>query len=238
MSSPNAPIVPGAAKECGSGPPRERASARGRRFACAIGLIFFGGILALAAGFFWFIERVPTDEVALDRDADGIVVLTGGASRIADALELLAAGHGKRLLISGVHGTTKSGEIARLVPRYQKLFDCCVDLDHTATNTAGNAVETRRWVRQRNFHSLIVVTSSYHMPRTMAELARQLPDVALVPFPVVTEKMREEKWWVSVPTARLLVFEYLKYIVAQIRMRLPPSLGLAGLAGMHGDAKS
>ena len=33
-----------------------------------------------------------SSEVAPDRNADGIVVLTGGAFRINDALELLAAG--------------------------------------------------------------------------------------------------------------------------------------------------
>src|SRR5690606_27445497 len=139
------------------------------------------------------------------RDADGIVVLTGGASRIPDAIELLAAGHGRRLLITGVHRTTSSRELARLVPRYEQLLKCCVDLDHSAINTVGNAAETRRWVKDQRFTSVIVVTSSYHMPRSMAELGRQLPDVRLIAFPVVTEKMRDEAWWDSLPTARLLM---------------------------------
>ena len=52
---------------------------------------------------------MPATEIALNRNADGIVVMTGGASRISDAIELLAAGHGKRLLISGVHRTTIIG---------------------------------------------------------------------------------------------------------------------------------
>ena len=121
-------------------------------------------------------------EAAPARNADGIVVLTGAAFRISDALELLAAGHGKRLLITGVNPLTRSREIARLVPEHQRWFTCCVDLDHSATNTIGNAIETRRWVKARGFKSLIVVTSNFHMPRAMAELAHQLPDVTLVPF--------------------------------------------------------
>ncbi len=60
-----------------------------------------GGVL-LAAGFIWFLWAVPNDETPLTHDADGIVVLTGGASRINDAIELMAAGRGKRLLISGL----------------------------------------------------------------------------------------------------------------------------------------
>src|SRR5215470_17630251 len=113
----------------------------------------------ICVGFVWFVYHVPAEEVTLDRNADGIVVLTGGASRISDAIELLAAGRGKRLLISGVHRTTSTAEIARIMPRYQALVSCCVDLDHSAINTVGNAVETRRWVKDRGFSSLIVVTS-------------------------------------------------------------------------------
>jgi uncharacterized SAM-binding protein YcdF (DUF218 family) len=177
---------------------------------------------ALVAGFFWFANRIPDGEIALDRKADGIVVLTGGAARITDAIELLASGRGKRLLITGVNKTTNSLELARLVPEYQKLFSCCIDLDHSATNTIGNAVETRRWARGRNFHSLVVVTSSYHMPRAMVELAHQLPDVTLIPFPVVPEKRRGEPWWSSVPTTKVMILEYLKYIVVVVRTRLDP----------------
>ena len=200
------------------------------------------GVVGLAAlicgGFVWFIWHVPATEVALDRNADGIVVLTGGASRISDAIELLASGHGKRLLISGVHRTTSTAEIARINPRYEGLVSCCVDLDHSAINTTGNAIETRRWVNDRRFSSLIVVTSAYHMPRTMAELARQMPDIALVPFPVVTEKLRNEPWWSSGATARLILSEYTKYVVAQLRMSIEPAPALNDSAGGRLSSKS
>jgi uncharacterized SAM-binding protein YcdF (DUF218 family) len=185
-------------------------------------------VLVFAAGFFWFVGRVPEEEVVLDRNADGIVVLTGGAARINDAIELLASGRGKRLLISGVHPTTRSIELARLVPEYKRMFSCCIDLGHSAINTIGNAVETRRWVRDRGFHSLVVVTSSYHMPRAMAELAHQIPDVTLIPFPVVPESRRGEPWWSSAATTRLMVTEYLKYLVALVRTRLDSAAEVAG----------
>lgn len=189
------------------------------------------GAAAFAVGFVWFVTRIPHDEAVLDGNADGIVVLTGGASRIADAIELLAAGRGKRLLISGVNRTTTSGEIARLTPAFERYFDCCIDLDRSAVNTVGNAVETRRWAKDQGFRSLIVVTSSYHMPRSMAELSRQLPDVRLIAFPVVTDKLRPETMWTSPPALRLLVSEYVKYVLAQVRMRIEPAEAASGLAG-------
>jgi uncharacterized SAM-binding protein YcdF (DUF218 family) len=199
------------------------APARRRRRGLVLSLA--AGALALSAmlgaGFAWFATSVPADEIRLDRRADGIVVLTGGSSRIADAIELLASGHGQRLLITGVHYATRSGAISRLLPEHQYYMRCCVDLDHTATNTLGNAVQTRRWAQERGFRSLIVVTSNYHMPRAMAELGHQLPAIQLIPFPVVPEKLRGEPWWHGAK-ARLLLSEYVKYVYAMARMRLDP----------------
>jgi uncharacterized SAM-binding protein YcdF (DUF218 family) len=205
-------------------PVRRGLFARFRRKVVRIAAIIAGIVaIALPLGFLWFAAQVPTREVALDRNADGIVVLTGGASRINDAFELLASKRGRRLLITGVYPATNPGEISRMMPEYERLFSCCVDLDRSAVNTLGNAIATRRWTREQGFRSLIIVTSAYHMPRALAELGHQLPEVALVPFPVVTEKSRAEPWWSHVATAKLLVSEYLKYIVAVIRIRLNPS---------------
>lgn len=177
------------------------------------------GLALFVAGFLLFLWHVPDHEIALDRKADGIVVLTGGASRIEDAIELLASGRGQRLLITGVNRTTSQREISRLRPEHRKIFACCVDLDRSAVNTVGNATETRRWANERGFRSLIVVTSNYHMPRAMAELSHQLPDAALIAFPVVTEQSRPN--WSNGTTLRLFFLEYLKYTVAIVRMRLP-----------------
>jgi uncharacterized SAM-binding protein YcdF (DUF218 family) len=183
--------------------------------AVALGLVL--------AGFGWFLWRLPAEEIMLNRNADGIVVLTGGSSRVVDAIELLASGRGQRLLITGVHRATGTGELSRLAPEYQRVVRCCVDLDRTAVNTLGNAVETRRWTRARGFRSLIVVTSNYHMPRAIAELSHQLPNVSLIPFPVVSDKLRMEPWWSSATTTRLLFSEYVKYVAALVRMMIVPA---------------
>jgi uncharacterized SAM-binding protein YcdF (DUF218 family) len=209
-----------------------------RRLMRALLFVVLAVAMIFGGGFLWFIWHVPATETVLNRNADGIVVLTGGASRISDAIELLASGHGKRLLISGVHRTTSTAEIARINPRYEGLVSCCVDLDHSAINTTGNAIETRRWVNDRRFSSLIVVTSAYHMPRTMAELARQMPDVTLVPFPVVTEKLRNEPWWASGATARLILSEYTKFVVATLRMSLESAPVLTEGAGGRLSSRS
>jgi uncharacterized SAM-binding protein YcdF (DUF218 family) len=187
-------------------------------------ILSFCLVVALAGGigFVWFLSRVPIAEPTAPERADGIVALTGGASRVNDAVELLAFGYGRRLLITGVYPSTSPREIARHVPQYEDIFTCCVDLDRSAVNTLGNATEARRWAHGRGFRSLIVVTSAYHMPRAMAELRHQLPEVKLIPFPVVTEKMQDEQWWSDPATARLLLSEYAKFILAVARMWINP----------------
>jgi uncharacterized SAM-binding protein YcdF (DUF218 family) len=194
---------------------------RGRGYRAVLMGVALAAVL-VAADFLWFVHQMPVSEAAPARNADGIVALTGGPFRINDALDLLASGHGKRLLISGVNPTTRRGEIARLMPEHERWFTCCVDIDHSAT-TIGNAIETRQWVKSRGFQSLIVVTANFHIPRALVELEHELPDVMLVPYGVVSEKMRIEAWWENPETARLLFLEYLKYIVARVRPWLPSS---------------
>jgi uncharacterized SAM-binding protein YcdF (DUF218 family) len=176
--------------------------------------------IAVAIGFIGFLSQLRGVEVAPAGRADGIVVLTGGSSRVSDAMELLAGGYGKRLLISGVHPTSGASDISRSLPDNQQLLACCVDLDYSAVNTRSNAAETRRWAHERGFRSLIVVTSNYHMPRAIVELSHAMPDIRLVPFAVVGEKWRDEPWWTSGATLRLLLSEYVKYVAAEVRVRL------------------
>jgi hypothetical protein len=63
------------------------------------------------------------------------------------------------------------------------------------------------------------------MPRAIVELSHAMPDIALIPYAVVGEKWRDEPWWTSGPTVRLLLSEYVKYVAAEIRVRLA-DLGL------------
>src|SRR4051794_38170923 len=176
-------------------------------------------------GFVAFLSQLRAVEVNPSSKADGIVVLTGGSSRVSDAMELLAGGYGKRPLISGVHPTNAASDISRSLPDSQSLLRCCVDLDRSAVNTRSNAAETRRWVRERGFRSLIVVTSNYHMSRAIVELSHAMPDIQLIPFAVVGDKWRDEPWWTSGATLRLLLSEYAKYVAAEVRVRLA-DLGL------------
>jgi hypothetical protein len=58
------------------------------------------------------------------------------------------------------------------------------------------------------------------MPRAVLELSHAMPDVALIPFAVIGDRWRDEPWWTSGATLRLLLSEYVKYVAAEVRVRL------------------
>jgi uncharacterized SAM-binding protein YcdF (DUF218 family) len=190
-------------------------------YLCGLCAILFATLLFV--GFIWFALAVPDREITTAPKADGIVVLTGGSSRIADGIELLSQKRGGRMLISGVNRKTTVEELVRQTPIHADLYACCIDVGYLAENTIGNAIEARRWVETRNLDSILLVTSAYHMRRAEAEFARQMPDVKIIPFPVISESLALNPWWSSLETTRLLFAEYLKYIVALARMRLEDS---------------
>lgn len=184
-------------------------------------LLFDAAILLLVMliiGFIVFANSVDRERVEPAHAADGIAVLTGGMARIDEAMKLLAKGKAKRVLITGVNQATTKEQLKRLASQGGQYFACCVDIDKEALNTIDNATETAQWAVLHRYGSIIVVTSNYHMPRALAELARAIPGVTLVPYPVVDNNVHLERWWTYPGTTRLLLSEYLKYLPALGRL--------------------
>ena len=174
-------------------------------------------LLVFAGGFVLFAYVVARYAPAPNERADAIVVLTGGELRLAAAAKLLTEGRGGRLLISGVNPQTTLDDLKRVSGLPDRLFTCCVDIDYAAHTTSGNAHETKAWAEARRLKKLIVVTSSYHMPRSLTELRRTLPEVALVPYPVISHKLQAGRWWADAYTARVLFSEYVKFLPSAAR---------------------
>ena len=174
------------------------------------------GIVALIwlVGLFAFADRVrgftPAPEPAR---ADGIVALTGpSAERVNAAIRLLEQDKGERVLISGVNREVRRQELRELTPGSNRLFNCCVDLGFEAETTNGNAQEIAAWARAKGYDSLIVVTSDYHMPRSLLELRSAAPGLELTPYAVSTPSLDNSRWWRAAETARRMTLEYVKYL--------------------------
>jgi uncharacterized SAM-binding protein YcdF (DUF218 family) len=209
-------------------------SLNSKRMFRALVLLGLAGAFACAVGFLRFTSVVMGYNAEPTGRADGIVVLTGGELRIAEGLRMLESGHAKRLLVSGVHPSTSKDALRRsMQSKRRAVFECCVDMGYKAADTLGNALEARDWAQQYGFRSLLVVTSNFHMPRSLVELGRALPNVELIPFAVVHKNLPVEVWWTHPRTAVLLAYEYAKYVRASLRAwingDLPP---LAEPSGM------
>jgi uncharacterized SAM-binding protein YcdF (DUF218 family) len=184
----------------------------GRRFAVAASL----ALAAFLAGFAVFIITVARLAPSNSVQADGIVVLTGGEHRLSVAAALLSEKRGKRLLISGANLVATRHDLLQRSGLSAELFQCCVDVGYDAQDTSGNASETKAWVKANQFSRLIIVTSSYHMPRSLTEFGRAMPDATLIPYPVMPR--RSKTWWADAIKARVIFFEYVKFLPSAARL--------------------
>lgn len=149
--------------------------------------IVAAGLLLVVLDFVAFAGRAAKAKGDPSARADAVVALTGGSGlRIAAGIDLVAAGKGERLLISGVHPDVEIEDLTELAGGSAQIWGCCVDIGHRATTTLGNADETAAWAYERGYKRLIIVTSDYHMPRSLIVLRNAMEDVELVPYPVRT----------------------------------------------------
>ncbi len=180
------------------------------KFLALVGIV----VLIWLVGLFAFADRVRNFTPAPEPErADGIVALTGpSAERVNAAIRLLEQDKGERVLISGVNREVRRQELRELTPGSNRLFNCCVDLGFEAETTNGNAQEIAAWARAKDYHHLIVVTSDYHMPRSLLEIRSAAPDLELTPYAVSTPSLDNSRWWRAAVTARRMTLEYVKYL--------------------------
>ena len=183
-------------------------------------LLVYGAAATLSLltyGFVLFASGASRGHSHLPPRADAIVVLTGAERRITAGIELLRKGIGERLLISGINSRVTPEQVLRSHDVAAGVAACCIDFGYTALDTIGNANEARAWADLHRYRRLVVVTSSYHMPRSLNELALALPDVELIPYPVVPRVLAEKPWWLDAGALRLLAAEYVKFIPSYVK---------------------
>jgi len=130
-----------------------------KRIAAALAAL---GLIAAAS--LWLFVLVPS---AHPRDADAILVLAGDRDRLDEGLALLHERVAPRLVISldpaawpRADGLCAHGAICFHAHPY---------------STQGEAETTARLIRRRGWHSIVVVTSRYHLRRAQILFDRCLP---------------------------------------------------------------
>jgi uncharacterized SAM-binding protein YcdF (DUF218 family) len=192
----------------------------GRRWLRALGWFAAGvatTILLWAAGLAWFVYSSLAIAADPKAQTDAIVVLTGGRLRLEAGLDLLGAGRAQKLFVSGVNRHVDRMELMRVAGRTDEGNLGRIVIGHDADNTLGNARETAQWMQQEGYRSLRLVTSWYHMRRSLLEFERAMPDTLIVAEPVYAVRIEGEAWSGWLDVAMLTVSEYDKYLATLAR---------------------
>lgn len=176
-----------------------------------VAAVWLGGFIAFANQ----INHYPRDDKT---HTEAIVVLTGGRNRISEAIKAYNQGLSKKLFISGVE---KNTSLAAISHEQDVTFpkEKAVMLEKKSTNTIENAIETRSWIKQNDIKSIRLVTSNYHIPRSLQEFQHQNPNLKIVLHPVYSDYVAKE-WWKSIRSFYLIASEYNKFLYVWLVRRL------------------
>lgn len=162
-----------------------------------------------------FLARIPQTPQKNLKRSDVIIVLTGSTGRIARGVELFKLGMADRLFISGVSRDADiSAELAEIP---QNRRNCCVTLGYAAPDTRGNALESARFIEANRLRSMILVTADFHVPRSLLEFKRVLPNTVIIAEPVINYSFHNSQWWQHRKSLFLILREFHKYTRARLR---------------------
>ena len=166
-------------------------------------------------GFIFYAKHINSYSQDLSSKTQAIIALTGGRNRIAEAVNLYNQGFAPKLFISGVNKDISLNDIkSKQLLHINNETD--VTIGQQAKNTIGNATETAEWIKKNNISSIRLVTSNYHVDRSIIEFNEQIPELKIIPHPVYSQYVAK-KWWKSWHSFSLIFKEYNKLLHTYIR---------------------
>ncbi len=173
--------------------------------------------LAWFGGFVWFAHYINSYDIDTHTKTDAIIVLTGGRNRISEGIRLLNDNLADKLFISGVPTDISIKQIEKQA-NITADDESKIELGRKAKNTLENAIETEEWIKKNNIKSIRLVTSSYHIPRSLQEFIIYVTmgnDLEVILNPIYSPNVNHN-WWKSWGTFRLLIMEYNKFLVVYL----------------------
>lgn len=181
-------------------------------------IILFICVVFWFAGFIAFNYRINNYKHDTNTKTDAIIALTGGKNRIGEAVNLLNKGLADKMFISGVQKDISLKEISKQQAlKIETKRE--IEIGNQSTNTVENAIETNDWIKKNHIKSIRLVTSNYHIPRSMEEFKARNPKLLIIPHPVYSESV-SKKWWKNEGSFYLIASEYTKFLYVCLRTRL------------------
>lgn len=188
---------------------------RAKKFGLSALIIFDCVFLPWFCGFIWFGQKINEYVDDKEEHTDAIAVLTGGRNRITEAVRLFNNKEADHLFISGVEKNTSLRDILKK-SNLVVYNPGGVELGHKATNTVENALEIKEWIEKNDIRSLRLITSNYHIPRSLAEIESYDLPLKIIVHPVYSENV-SQYWWQSWGTFKLIFGEYNKYLASSVK---------------------
>jgi len=142
-------------------------------------------------------------------NADAIVVLAGGRGRVEEGIRLYRSHRARWLFLVGVDPAVRKRDLFEETSGARGGEN--VLLENVSRNTLENAIHARDLITRKDVRSVLLITSRYHMKRSILIFNSVLPkDIAVYPYPVDSRNLKEE-WWTHEGSFRLLSGEFYKY---------------------------
>lgn len=180
-------------------------------------------IFCLFAVFLWDLQRFVSEIFLLPNESEAsvdlVAVLTGGKGRLAEALNSFKDGKGQYLLISGTGEGSSLSDILRVnnIEEFPDTLRDRVIIDANSLSTTDNVREILKIVEEKKLRSIKIITSNYHLPRTMKlmdlEISGRSTDLhylKIYQLPVESPNFPSDRWWASPLAWRILFSEYFK----------------------------
>ncbi len=172
--------------------------------------IFSLMILFLIYGFVMFLKNIYHNQASFNYQTDGIAVLTGGKGRINLGLELFSKNKNLRLIISGVDKKVSNNSI---IPNDIKN-KIRITIDKDSETTYENAKIINEWTSKYKLQNVTIITSYYHMPRSMMLIKSLTPTINFYAYPVEKKISKKNSFRENIPYYFFLTEEYIKYLLS------------------------
>ena len=169
-------------------------------------------ILFLIYGFIVFLKKIHYNQVSFNYKTDGIAVLTGGKGRINLGLELFNKNRNLKLIISGVD---KKVSEAKIIPNNFKNKSS-ITIDKESESTYQNAKIINKWTSKYKLQNVTIITSYYHMPRSMMLIQLLTPNINFYAYPVEKQISNKSSLRENFLYYFFLTEEYIKYLVSHL----------------------
>lgn len=183
------------------------------------------GFVLLVIGISWFLSPdnlMKCSETPSQLEgcgtADVIIAVSGGdtTARTQEAIELYRNGWAPKLIFSGA-AQDKSGPSNAAVMRKQAIEQGIpsemITVEDQSETTKENAEKTKDILADENIHTAIVVTSRYHMKRTILEFRDRAPNVTFRAHPTVADSQWSVWWWLTPYGWYLALSEIVKIVL-------------------------